>query len=456
MNKMRIIKDDTPKNILGGNPSISLRRTKMNNTRINNIKKQQENQGFILVTSVIVTLVMLLLAGPFLFQLSADNKSHKKSSKSLTALSLAEAGVERAIWEINYGDMSSWEGDSSERTLTIPDFQTSNGNVLGDIEINVTYPEGDNPVIESIGKVSLTDSQALVARSTMVVLEEVPLFNYAVFGGDGCVDLSSNSMIDSYDSTIGDYGGLNIGLSGHLGTNATGYGCIDLGSNSIIYGNAVSGPDSNPDTDIIIRGNAEIYGEKKSLAKLKDMPSVPAPEGLSIRGDYYLDGDSSDTISVSGEYDSFRITSNAKVTIAADVTLYITGDFSMMSNSQLEIADGASVTIYLGGSFVQESNTRIINLSEGPTKLIIFGTDSFAGEMEWNSNSDFSGAVYVPHAHVTFRSNTDFYGSIICKSFDLHSNARIHFDVALESLIIDIDSEDTLYRVKSWQEKLIH
>ena len=85
----------------------------MNNTRINNIKKQQENQGFILVTSVIVTLIMLLLAGPFLFQLSADNKSHKKSSKSLTALSLAEAGVERAIWEINYGDMSVWEGDSS-------------------------------------------------------------------------------------------------------------------------------------------------------------------------------------------------------------------------------------------------------------------------------------------------------------------------------------------------------
>jgi Tfp pilus assembly protein PilX len=453
---MRIIKDDTPKNLLGKNQNISLRRIKMNNTRIKNIKKQQENQGFILVTSVIVTLLMLLIVGPFLFQLSADNRNYKRSTKSLVAISLAEAGIERAIWELNYGDMSGWDGDSSERTLTISDFQTSNGNVLGDIEINVTNPEGENPVIESIGKISLTGSQELVARSTMVVLEEIPssLFDYAVFGGEGCVDLSSNSIIDSYDSSLGDYGGVNMGFMGNLGTNASGYGCIDLASNAELYGNAISGPGSDPDIDIITRGNAKIYGEKQSLSSLKVMSSVLAPEGLAPMGDYYLEGESSDTISTSGEYTSFRITSNAKVTITADVTLYITGDFSMRSNSQLEIADGVSVTIYLGGSFVQESNTSINNLSEDPTQLMIFGTDSFTGEMDWNSNSDFWGAVYVPKAHVRFCNNTDFYGSIISKSFELQSNARIHYDMALAGLNIELDdSEDTLYKVKSWQQK---
>ena len=431
----------------------------MNNTRIHNSKKQQENQGFILVTSVIVTMLMLLVVGPFLFQLSADNRNYKKSTKSLVALSLAEAGVERAIWELNYGDMSGWDGDSSERTLTISDFQTSNGNVMGDIEINVTNPKGEYPVIESIGKVSLTGSQELVARSTMVVLEEVPtsLFDYAVFGGEGCVDLSSNSIIDSYDSSLGDYGGSNMGFMGHLGTNASGYGCIDLASNAELYGNAISGPGSDPDIDIITRGNAKIYGEKQSLSSPKLMSSVLAPEGLTPMGDYYLDGESSDTISTSGEYTSFRISSNAKVTITADVTLYITGDFSLLSNSQLEISAGVSVTIYLGGSFVQESNTSINNLSEDPTQLMIFGTDSFTGEMDWNSNSDFWGAVYVPKAHVRFLNNTDFYGSIISKSFELQSNARIHYDMALLGLSIELDvSEDTIYKVKSWQEKLIH
>ena len=428
----------------------------MNNTRIHNSKKQQENQGFILFTSVIVMVFLLLLAGPFLFQISADNKSSKRSTKSLVALSLAEAGVERAIWELNYGDMSGWDGDSSESTLTISDFQTVNGNVLGDIEINVTNLEGKYPLIESIGTVSLTSSQELVARSTMVVLEEVPssLFDYAVFGGEGCVDLSSNSIIDSYDSSLGEYGGVNMGSMGNLGTNSSGYGCIDLGSNSEIFGNAISGTGSDPDIDIIVRGNAQIHGEKQSLSRPKVMSSVLAPEGLTYMGDYYLDGESSDTISASGEYASFRISSNATVTITADVILYITGDFSMISNSQLEIAAGVSATIYLGGTYVQESNTSINNLSEDPTQLMIFGTDSFTGEMEWNSNSDFWGAVYVPNAHVSFRSNTEFYGSIISKSFELQSNSRIHYDMALEGISIELESsEDSIYKVKSWQQK---
>jgi hypothetical protein len=128
----------------------------------------------------------------------------------------------------------------------------------------------------------------------------------------------------------------------------------------------------------------------------------------------------------------------------------------MRNNTTFEIAEGVTATIYLGGSFDQRSNTSINNLSEDPTKLMIFGTDSFTGEMEWNSNSDFWGAVYVPKADVRFRSNTDFYGSIIGKSFDLDSNARIHYDEALAKLNIEVDSEEIFYKVKSWQEKLIH
>jgi hypothetical protein len=459
MNKMRIIKDDLPINILRENQNISLRRIKMNNTRIKNIKKQQENQGFILATSVIVVLLMLLLAGPFLFQLSSDNRNSKRSSKSLVALSLAEAGVERAIWELNYGDMSSWEGDSSERTLTIPGFQTSNGNVMGDIVIKVTDPEGKNPVIESTGSVILSGSERLEARTTRVVLEEEeppPLFDYAVFGGLGGVDLGSNAEVDSFDSDIGDYGDSNVGSNGDVGTNASTYGCVFLNSNAKIYGNVVSGLGSNPDTHIVTQSGAIISGEKQSLSREKDMPSVPAPENLTFRGDYDLGGGTSATISESGEYTSFNINGNSKVTITADVTLYITGDFSMKSNTTFEIADGVTAKIYLGGSFEQRSNSSINNLSQNPTKLMIFGTDNFTGEMEWNSNTDFWGAVYVPNADVRFRSNSDFYGSVMGKSFDLNSNAKIHYDEALAKLNIEVDSEEIFYKVKSWQEKLIH
>jgi len=414
-------------------------------------KSKNEEKGFVLVVGMMVMSVLLLLAVPFLYQLSFENRLTNKSYKSSAALSLAEAGVERAIWELNYGDITTWAGDSALRTMTISSFQTSDGNVIGDIEIRVKDPDGDNPVVSSSGRVALVESRVLFKGARVVLEEEKykPWIN-GVFG-DEELDFDSNAIVDSYDSRDGVYGGSNMGSEGHVGTNGTHYGCIDMDSNARIYGNAVSGPESVPGDVIITRGIAEIFGEMDSLSEPNDMPSVPLPEGLPYMGDYFLEGGETAIIDQSGEYASFRLDSSAKVTITADVTLYITGEFSMLSNTVLEIDPGIRVTIYLGGSFIQESNTQINNLSEDPTNLLILGTDSFNGEMEWNSNSQLWGAVYVPRADIHLNSAADFSGSISGKSFSCNSNAKIHYDVALAALELD-GADGTPFTVKSWQE----
>jgi len=359
--------------------------------------------------------------------------------------------VERAIWELNYGDISSWTGDDTLRTMGISSFQTSDGNVIGDIEIRVEDPDGDNPVVSSSGRVALVESRVLY-KGARVVLEEEKYkpWTNGIFG-DEKLNFSSNAIVDSYDSREGAYGGSNMGSEGHVGTNGTHYGCIDLASNARIYGNAVSGPESNPEDVIITWGNAEIFGEMDSLSEPHEMPSVPLPESLLYNGDYSLGGNDSDTIDESGVFTSFRLDSNCTVTITADVTLFITGEFAMRSNSQLDIADGVKVTIYLGGSFIQHSNTQINNLSEDPTSLLIMGTDTFNGEMEWNSNSQFWGSVYVPKADVHLNSNADFYGSISAKSFQCDSNSKIHYDLALAALALD-GADGNPFKIKSWQE----
>jgi len=415
------------------------------------LKRRNEEKGFVLVVGMLVMAVLLLLAIPFLYQLSFENRLTTKSYKSSAALSLAEAGVERAIWELNYGDISTWAGDSSLRTMGISSFQTSDGKVIGDIEIRVEDTDGDNPVVSSSGRVALVESRVLFKCARVVLEEEKykPWIN-GIFG-DEELDFSSNAIVDSYDSRDGAYGGSNMGSEGDVVTNGTHYGCIDLDSNARIYGNAISGPESDPDLVIITRGNAEIFGEMDSLSEENAMPSVLPPEGLPYMGDYFLGGTDSAIIDQSGEYASFRLDSSCTVTITADVTLYITGEFAMLSNSQLDIADGVKVTIYLGGSFVQESNTQINNLSENPTNLLILGTDSFNGEMEWNSNSQLWGAAYVPRADVHFNSNANFYGSISAKSFMCDSNAIIHYDLALAALVLD-GADGTPFKIKSWQE----
>ena len=150
----------------------------MKNTRIRIRLKKGKNEGSILIIGVTIMAFLLIFAVPFLLQSPAENKAADKSSCYSAALSLAEAGVERAIREMNHGDISSWKGNSKLRMLTISSIQAPEVNVIGDIEIRVEEPDGENPVVKSTGRVTYTESLAegktariVLERSSRVALE---------------------------------------------------------------------------------------------------------------------------------------------------------------------------------------------------------------------------------------------------------------------------------------------
>jgi hypothetical protein len=414
-------------------------------------KKKHEEQGFVLMVAVIVMVFLLLLVTPFLFQLSNDSRLTRKSCKSSVALSLAEAGIERTIWELNYGDVTSWEGDSSERTLTISDFQTATGDVVGDIEISIADPEGDDPIVESNGRVAFGGSQ-IQTRVILVGLGGFPAFSFGAFGNNG-IHIDRHITLDSYDSRNGVYGGVNIGSEAHIGTNSTLSGSIWIDANSEIKGNVFSGYDSDPDQVVTINASANISGAKRSLRTAHNLPSVLSPMGLPYRGDYSLDDNNLDTINVSGEYGSFSTGKNSTLTIEGDVILYITGEFYMDQNSVLEIATDASLTIYLGaGDFEMDAGAAMNNLSLDPSKLLVYGTGSFNGEIYMDQNTAFYGAIYAPQGNVRVDVSAGIYGAVTAKNVMIDVGAVIHYDKSLENLEI-LPSMGAFYEVKSWQEK---
>ncbi len=402
-----------------------------------NINQRNEEHGSVLVIGLLFLTFLLLLALPFLLQISNDRRLSEKSYKAFAALSMAEAGAERAIWELNSGDIYSWSGDTSLRSMNIESFQTSDGETMGSVEIRVENPEGDTPVVQSTGKVPYIGAHT-VDRSTRVELWKGDgsyyLFDYGVFGDEG-INLSSNAQ-----------------LEGDIGTNATHLGCIYLDANANVSGNASTGVESIPEDIIITKPVSFITGEKQALSKPQLMPSIVPPEDLPFRGGYSLGSGSQDIINESGVYTSFMLQSGSQVTITADVTLYITGEFAMTSNTALEIADGVKVTVYLGGTFVQDSNCQINNLSMDPTSLVFLGTDSFNGDILWNSNTAFWGAIYTPRANVVYDSSAEFYGSIVGKFVDFGSQASFHYDESLGELKTATGSPGSTFIVKSWHE----
>ena len=397
------------------------------------IKKSQQEQGAILVVTLLIVVVLMIFALPTLSGLSTQYKRTENTFKSLSAFNFAEAGVDRAIWELNYGDISTWSGDSQARTLNF-DY-----GEFGDGEITITIEnlDSESPVIESQGRVLNTGSQ-YVEKTIRVALSKEsggsPLFDVGVFADEG-IEIASNLQIE-----------------GDVRTNSTDPGSIVIHSNSQVNGDAICGPGGDPEVAILLEGSAVVAGEKRASAAIKELPSVIVPEGLPYQGIFYLKNETA-TISANGEYASFILDTGSQVIISGDVTLHVTGEFALGSTSVINIEAEASLTLFLSGSFYMDSNCQVNSTLQDPSKCLIFGTDYFTGTVTFDSNNDFYAAIYMPRADLIFSSNINFFGSAIGKSAGLNSNVEVTYDEELgelEGLPVDADAN---YSVKSWQQQ---
>ncbi len=409
-------------------------------------------KGVALFVSLLAGVVMLGLALPFLFKLTGQFRITERSHKGLTAMNLAEAGVERAIWEMNYGDISTWSGDLLKRSLALASVQTADGLVVGNVEIEIQNPASDNPFVTAKGIVPWLGGAAL-EKSVRVDLghKTQSYFNFGIFGDEG-FDLHGNAYTDSYNSALGPYDLQNPGQKGDVGTNATHQWDVVLLNNTVVNGDATTGFESDPDLVIRLRNNARVTGDLKTLPEIKPLPPY-SPPFLTQKGNFYLNNDSPPvTITESGVYTSFALGTNTKATISGDVKIYVNGDFFMDSNSILEIAPGSHVELILGnGVFSQSSNTQVNNLSHDPKNLAILGTEDFK-TMIWRSNSQFWGVMYIPEATIDYSANSDLFGSIVCNNISMSSNAGIHYDESLASWD-KYGTPSAKFQVVRWQEK---
>jgi len=404
-----------------------------------------------LFVSLLAGVVMLGLALPFLFNLTGQFRITERSHKGLTAMNLAEAGVERAIWELNYGDISTWSGDLLKRSLALTSVQTADGLVVGNVEIEIQNPASDNPFVTAKGIVPWIGGAAL-EKTVRVDLghKTESYFNFGIFGDEG-FDLHGNAYTDSYNSALGPYDPANPGQKGDVGTNATHQWDVVLLNNTVINGDAATGYESDPALVIRLRNNARVTGALKTLNEPKPLPAQ-APPFLTQKGAFTTGGSPEVVITESGKYSSFTVNTGAKVTISGNVTLFVDGNLTMNSNSTIEIAPGSNVEIVMGnGVFSQSSNTQINNLSHDPKNLAILGTSDFKN-MIWRSNSQFWGVMYVPEANIDYSANSDLFGSIVCNNISMSSNAGIHYDESLASWD-KYGTPSAKYQVVRWQER---
>lgn len=414
------------------------------------------NRGAALLVTLITLVVLVLFCAGYMSMVSTERRMTNLTWNSTVAINVAEAGIEAAIWEFEYGgeDFLEDEGWAGEDPKTMSDtLMDSSGNAVGDYTVSASGFTFDTRMIDSTGFVP-TQAQPLVQRRVVVELSPNYIFPMAAFGLEG-VKMDSNATTDSFDSRLGLYGGGNVGSNGDIGTNATSTSppAIWLSSNALADGDAFCGPEGDPEQAIVTQSSSDITGSEEPLSE-EQVPFYPTPpSGLIVSGSISLSGVDTMTISGNRQYSSIYLDGDSILTIDANSILYITGTLEMESNSQVHITNGAEVDIYVDGRIYMDSNTQVNNTTKDPTKLTLYGTAALTDDgsnpgVELDSNADFYGAVYAPNATIEVDSNASMCGALFGKYIHLDSNAQLHFDEALNGFGAPYNG----FKTSSWQE----
>lgn len=394
-------------------------------------------KGSVLIIVFLAIMVLSLVGGAMFWRTISERSSAKAYKESTQAFWLAEAGAQRALWEINgNGSWDNWtDCDDADHCKELAK------GVYDNYEVRIEHYGGNNPEITSTGY-GPSDSYY---REIKVTLEGSGLFSYAAFG-DNSVTLGGNGATDSYNSGDGDYGGENIASNGDVGTNGDEEGAVTInGENAQVNGDASTGQDGTIDGEESVSG-AKTHDNNVELSAV----SIPSDlSGLSDSGEKKLSNeDDSQTLSAGDYHFSSIQISGGTLTLDGVVRIYLTDSHSLTISGGGSLAVNGQLELYTTGDCNVGGN-GIVNDSELPSNLIVYSTYETAGESDGftlSGNAHFYGAVYAPNANLKVSGDGDIYGSLVGKTAAVTGNGDIHYDEALQDL------GGGGYTVASWKE----
>jgi Tfp pilus assembly protein PilX len=351
--------------------------------------------------NALVFLTVLVIIGLSIATLTLGGfKFIARSHKSTQALNIAEAGIDKALYEINKPS-STYTSETN----------TPFGN--GTFSVQITNgSEPNTKVITSTGYIPNNTSPELERTIRVVAKAESSsiniAFSYAVQIGDQGLTMNSNSQINGNAYSNG---------------NIIGY------SNSTITGDAYAVTTiSEP------RPTAQ---SKHPNSPSSQMPSIDynfwkneATSGGIHQGDYNINNPQQNLgpLKIVG---NFNMNSNSSITLKGPI--YVTGNFAMNSNSRLYLdqAFGTSGTVIIVDGTIQlNSNSYIYSTDATPKGYILLVTTSTsANALELNSNSS-NGICYALNGGMQVNSNGKAVAAV-ARKLTLNSNATFNYDTGL-------------------------
>ena len=342
-------------------------------------KVSPSESGAILPMVIILMLALMMTGIAFLNAGILENGLVRRQIDKNQSFYLAEAGVETAIWQFNYGERPwrpwpvPWTDDGSDNPTRTEALYSSQDSSVGDYQVTVIDKDSSYPQIDSFGYAPSKEAEGKIEKRVRITLEKShdPLFNYAIASAGGIIIENAGTVINGNCYTIGDISIITATVNGNTEATET---------VSVTNGGTVTGT--------ITEGAEEL----------------PFPE---FDSDYY-------------QYKAYSIINgdlviNGVTPYTVDGILYVTGSLTI-SNSTL-VGPGSIVA---EGKINIEQNSIIGTLLDTAVSLVSAYESAYEGDIAMKIEEGIAdnptiiwGALWSPKGEIKIEMNSKLYGSAV-------------------------------------------
>jgi hypothetical protein len=431
-----------------------------------------EFASVLFITLILAGLLGLTL-GSYLYWVRTQNLLVSESQAWNTALTIAEAGIEEGMAQLNVA-----LGHPATATNFTPSATTNWGAPSGDIFGPVTrtlnggsYSAIIQPVpptnawIFATGYTTLPLVDRPITRTVRVMTAVSFLFPNAVSARLGVTNAGNNIMVDSYDSSDS-YHSTPNGLYDPAtrkagGDVATTDGIINV-ANANIYGKLRTGPQGSykigpngrvGDLPSNWSGTSGIQPGWYLNDFNMDFPDVLEPYTFGFPPTNVTTNGNTTYILGNGEYMMGDLTLSAgdQLLVVGKAKLYLTGNLDMKAQGQkaaaINITNDATLTLYVAGP---TANFTQVNTVGNASTFAYYGLPTNT-KVTWSGNAQYLGTVYAPNADFNLGgggANTmDFQGSAVVRSVNMNGHFNVHYDENLRRA-----GPTAGYKVIAWRE----
>ncbi len=373
------------------------------------MKQKSKAKGQVLIIGVVFLAVILLLSASLFSKVTNFLRFGSNSLLREQTVNLAEAGVDRAIWQLNE-TVGGYSGETD----------TPLGNV-GTFSVTVVDKTPSLKTIISTGY--LPNSTNPRAKRTIkvdaLISSESVSFRYAVQVGTGGVSMANSSTINGNVYSNGSISG-----SGSSRINGDAYAVGTISSpDPTVTGTKNPGASPQPMPDIT--NTVQAAKDAATAGGIIDCAITPSQCTINNSQDIgpkkYING-------------NLSITNNATVTMKG--AIWVSGNFSMsQGGTTLKLDDSFgsnSVALVVDGTINLTQGGSLLPTNADPKGYIMLSTSSTSNQAIQISQSGTTAIFYALNGGAEL-SQTANVTALVSKTLSMQNSATLNYDTGLAS-----------------------